>query len=252
MLPDQSLPDKPVTRRLRPELTRLPVLTPARLLVRRVLRALLRLLVWLTLRPAVADVEKIPLDRPFLAVTNHLGDADLVLGLAYSPVQAEIVAKSELYDLPLLGWLMDAYGVIWLHRGQPDRRAVRAVLQAFEQGRAVAIAPEGRESVTGALEEGLNGAAYMALKGEVPIVPIAFTGTENRRVYGSLRRLRRTRVSMVVGDAFDLKTGKDYNPEAGQKRAISQGTREIMLRLAALLPPEYRGVYSAPDNSGPD
>ena len=49
---------------------------------------------------------------------------------------------------------MDWYGIIWLHRGQADRRAIRAALDGFAEGRIIVIAPEGRYSLVGGLEEG--------------------------------------------------------------------------------------------------
>jgi 1-acyl-sn-glycerol-3-phosphate acyltransferase len=154
-------------------------------------------------------------------------------------MQVETLSKAELYDYPVLGKLMDAYGVIWVRRGQPDRRALRAALDGLRQGRFVAIAPEGRESLSGALEQGTEGAAYLALKAGVPVLPLTFTGTENTRIYGNLIRLRRTDVSMTVGEPFRLVELPD------RKRAIELGTQKIMRALAAQLPPEYRGVYAS-------
>jgi 1-acyl-sn-glycerol-3-phosphate acyltransferase len=176
-----------------------------------------------------------------LVVSNHLGDADFVVGTALPPVVTETLAKAELYDYPVLGKVLDAYGVIWVHRGQPDRKALRAALDGLRQGKLVSIAPEGRESVTGALEEGTQGAAYLALKAGVPLLPVTFTGTENARIYGNLKRLRRTDVTMTVGPLFRLDDLPDH------KQAIEQGTQKIMYVLAAQLPPEYRGMYGSPD-----
>ena len=141
------------------------------------------MLVFIWTRAEVVGLENIPPKGPALFVANHLGDADFILGLAYAPTIVEPFAKIELYDIPFLGKVLDAYGIIWVHRGQPDRRALRAVMEAMKKERMVAIAPEGRESLTGALEEGTGGAAYLALKTDAPIIPVTFTGTENKRVY---------------------------------------------------------------------
>jgi 1-acyl-sn-glycerol-3-phosphate acyltransferase len=185
----------------------------------------------------VEGLENFPRQGPALVVVNHLGDADIVLGLAVLPAPIDALAKMEMYDFPIIGKLMAWYGVIWLHRGQPDRRALHAALQGFQEGRLIGIAPEGRESLTGSLEEGTAGAAFLALKGKVPLVPVTFTGTENSRIYGNLKRLRRTPVSLRVGPAFWLETG------ASRAAALREGTEQIMRRLAGQLPPEYRGVY---------
>ncbi|MEW5868781.1 MAG: lysophospholipid acyltransferase family protein [Chloroflexota bacterium] len=229
---------KPRASRVRPELTRLPPLTPGRRLVRRLLHALTRLLVWLFVDARLSGGENYPLQGPVLVVSNHLGDADAIVGVAFSPRLPELLAKTELYDFPILGKLMRAYGVIWIHRGFPDRKALRAALQGLDEQRMVCLAPEGRESLNGALEEGTNGAAYLAFKSKAPVLPVTFTGTENWRIYGNLKRLRRTQVSITVGPPFHLQPADDW------RAAIQQGTRRIMLTLADQLPLEYRGVYA--------
>ena len=182
-------------------------------------------------------MENFPARGPALVVVNHLGDADVVLALACFPTQIDSLAKAELYDFPLIGWLMDAYGVIWIHRGRPDRRALRAALNGLKEGRLVGIAPEGRESMTGALEEGMDGAAYLALEGSVPVLPVTFTGTENNRVYSNLKRLRRTEMTITIGPVFRLEPQKDRH------EAVEAGTRRIMRTLASQLPLEYQGAY---------
>ncbi len=232
-----QIPPKPRSAALRSELTRLPRLTRRRKLLRWILRGIARLLVAVTMKAEVTGLELFPPTGPALVVINHLGDADALLGLSFLPRPVEALAKLELYDLRILGKLLDRFGVIWVHRGNPDRNAIRAALEAFSQGRVVGLAPEGRQSLTGGLEGGTGGAAYLALKADVPIVPVALTHTENNRVYGNLKRFRRTHVTMQVGAPFRL----DQN--GGLRRAVRDGTELIMHRLAALLPEAYRGVY---------
>jgi 1-acyl-sn-glycerol-3-phosphate acyltransferase len=137
-------------------------------------------------------------------------------------------------------------GILWVHRGQPDRRAISAALEAFHRGQRVIIAPEGRESVSGALEEGTDGAAFLALKARVPIVPITLTGTEHRRIENAMKTRRRTPVTLTVGKPFFLSdlTLDGVKGSAGRHVALRAGTRLIMETLARQLPSEYRGVYN--------
>jgi 1-acyl-sn-glycerol-3-phosphate acyltransferase len=230
-------PAKPRAEIYRPELTKLPAHTPWRRFFRYVVKLVCRLLVLVFFKYEVRGLENIPNKGPVLVAVNHLGDSDVILGMAFFPPKVDPMAKMELYFFPLVGWFMEAYGSIWVHRGTADRRAIRTALQGLKQGRFIGLAPEGRESLSGALEEGTGGAAYLALKASVPVIPVTFTGTENRRVFGNLKRFRRTQVSMTVGQLFTL----DDNRE--RKKAITEGTRTIMLALARQLPPEYRGVY---------
>lgn len=234
-----SLIPKPRSETLRPELTRLPVLGFGRRVLRTVLRWLARAVVAIWTRPRIQGLENLPKSGAALLVANHLGDADVIIGLAHAPVRTEPVAKMELRAFPFLGWLMQLYGVIWIHRGLPDRRALQAILQGLSEGRLIAIAPEGRESLTGALEEGTHGAAYLAIKACVPVLPVTFTGSENQRIYGNLLRFRRTEVSMNIGQPFFLENLPD------RRQALERGTDKIMRALAAQLPEEYRGFYNA-------
>ena len=99
------------------------------------------------------------------------------------------------------------------------------------------IAPEGRYTLIGGLEEGRGGAAFLAIKTGAPILPISLTGTQNPRVYSALRKLRRAEVTVRIGKPFILRGQSD------RQAAMREGTKQIMLALAELLPIEYRGEY---------
>jgi len=181
--------------------------------------------------------EHFPQQGPILMVSNHLGDVDGVVGLAFAKMPFDLLGKIELFDFPVVGKLMDWYGTIWVHRGRPDRRALKTALNGLAEGRMIAIAPEGRESLSGALEQATDGAAYIALKADVPILPVVLTGTENSRVYRNLKKFRRTQVTITAGPPIQLK-------RTGNRRIdINEGTQFIMKTLALMLPPEYQGVY---------
>jgi 1-acyl-sn-glycerol-3-phosphate acyltransferase len=218
-------------------------LTFGRRLFRFFLRGLTKLLTFLLLRAKVSGLENFPRRGPAIIVFNHLGDADAVLMLATLPIRspAEGIGKIELNDHWLVGPIFRAYGIIWVHRGQPDRRAIRAALDALAEGRMVSIAPEGRQSVIGGLEDGNDGAAFLALKSGAPIVPVALTGTENPNVYGHLKEWKRAPVTLSVGKPFFIRE----HPQGDRRKTIQDGTRQIMETLARLLPEAYRGNYKS-------
>ncbi len=235
------LPPKPVTQGYWPERTRLPRLSRGLRWRRRLLQAVARTAVRTLTRCEVRGLEHVPAHGPLLLTVNHLGDADALVVLAHLPWQPEVLAAMELYDILPVRWLMNLYGAIWVHRGRPDRRALKAALQALREGRVVALAPEGRQSVTRSLEEGTEGAAFLALKARVPVLPVALTGTEDENVFGHLKRGRRPRVSITFGPPFTLDDLPASGP--GFRAALQEGTERIMLAIARLLPPRYRGVY---------
>jgi 1-acyl-sn-glycerol-3-phosphate acyltransferase len=102
------------------------------------------------------------------------------------------------------------------------------------------MAPEGTRSPTGALIEARPGASYLAARSGAPIVPVAVTGTEDKNVVAHLKRLRRVKVITRIGEPFTL-------PPLGRgdrEVELKKDTDEIMCRIAAMLPLEYRGVYA--------
>lgn len=239
MQDELSSQPKPVSDMWRPELVRLPKLTIWRRAFRRFAHGLLKLVAKICLQVSAEGLEHIPKNGPLLIVINHLGDADTPVLISSLPFMPDALGKIELYDFPILGKLMDWYGVIWLHRGRPDKRALRAALDGLAQGRVIIIAPEGRYSVTGALEQGTDGAAFLAYKSGAPILPIAVIGTENANVYGHMRRLRRAPVRLRVGTLLWLEDSAE-----DRKEALNRGTNQVMAALASLLPEKYRGKYS--------
>lgn len=233
----QSSPPKPITEVWRPDLVTLPNLTPTRRAFRVFMRGLTKLVTFFTMRTSIHGMENFPKHGPAIIVINHLGDADAVLVGASIPTTIDGMGKIELNDDWLVGRIFRAYGVIWVHRGRPDRRALRAALDALAQGRMVGLAPEGRQSLIGGLEEGNEGAAFLAMKSGAPIVPLAMTGTENGNIYGHLKKWKRAPVTLTVGKPFHLKE------QADRQAMLREGTRQIMESLANLLPESYHGNY---------
>lgn len=239
-MPDQpSAPPKPVSEIWRPDLIVLPRLTLARRAFRLFYRFCMKLLVLMLMRASLRGIENIPKKGPALIVGNHTGDVDVVLGAAVIPHSAEWIGKIENRDDHwLVGPVFRAYGFIWIHRGRPDKRALRVALDALAEGRMVVMAPEGRQTLTGGLEGGTDGATFLALKSGAPVVPIAMSGTENNNIYGNMKKWRRANVTVTVGKPFYIRE------QADRRDSIRAGTRQIMEVLARMLPAERRGQYS--------
>jgi 1-acyl-sn-glycerol-3-phosphate acyltransferase len=197
-----------------------------RWLARAVSRALLRL--------SVRGAENVPLTGPLLLTMNHLGGADPVLVVGHAPRPVAVTGKAEILRWPIINAVVAAYGMIPIRRGEPDRAALDRLLQVLSAGQALLIAPEGRESLTGALEPGKGGPAFLALHAGVPILPVAITGTAWKLVLPAWRRLRRPCVTLTFGQPYWLAPGTRRHEAADR----------IMRQIAALLPAEYRGVYA--------
>ena len=201
------------------------------------LHAFANLLMRLISRCEYIGLENIPADPPYILVSNHLAFLDSLLVLSLCPHVSRAFAAAKHKRNPLFAVLLTVMGSVWVRRGTIDRHALQEALDVLRRGEVLGVAPEGTRSPDHTLKKGKVGAAYLATRADVPLVPLAITGTEN--IVHDLLRLRRARVRVVIGKPFRL-------PENGRVRSkkLREYTNLIMYRIAELLPEEYRGVYS--------
>ncbi|MBN1146365.1 MAG: 1-acyl-sn-glycerol-3-phosphate acyltransferase [Anaerolineales bacterium] len=189
-------------------------------------------------------LDQVPTGGPLILVCNHINFLDVPLVFTHlQPRPITGFAKSETWDSPVLRPLFDLWGAIPLKRGEADLGALRKGLQALEQGKIVAISPEGTRSGDGRLRKGLPGVVTLALRSGAPLLPLVYYGGET--FHQNLRRLHRTNFCFNIGRQFRLHP-RDVKITREVRQEI---TDEIMYQLAALLPPEYRGVYADLDRA---
>jgi 1-acyl-sn-glycerol-3-phosphate acyltransferase len=197
----------------------------------------MRLLINLITRQEYFGMENIPAEPPYILVTNHLAAFDPPLLLTMCPHTIRAFAAAKHKGNPIYAFILESMGSIWVQRGEVDRQALRGALDVLKRGEVLGMAPEGtRSRVTQALQKGKTGAAYLASRANVPIVPVGLTGTE--QIKHNLPRLRRTDVQIVVGEPFRLPEGRARGPK------LDEYTDIIMRHIAELLPEKYRGVYA--------
>jgi 1-acyl-sn-glycerol-3-phosphate acyltransferase len=205
------------------------------------LRFLLNLFFRLFTRLEVRGVENLPASGGFIAAANHLGRLDVALVYHLLDRQDVYLMVAEKYKkYTIFRWLVRRMDAIWVDRFGADFSALREMLKRLHRGGVLVIAPEGTRSPTGALLEGRSGGSYLAARSGVPIVPVAVTGTQDALVKAQWRHLRKLYISVRVGQPFTLPPVRGRDREA----ALQGYTDEIMCRIAALLPPDYRGVYA--------
>ena len=130
-------------------------------------------------RPAIRNAEQLGRDRGQVLVSNHQSWFDVFALAAALPVRFSFVGKKELSRIPVLGQAWEKVGHIAIDRS--NRKAAIASLERvdkqFRAGRTIIMFPEGTRSPTGELARFKKGAFVMAIKSQVPVVPVAVTGT---------------------------------------------------------------------------
>lgn len=213
----------------------------------KIVRAVLLLLCRVFVGMRITGLENVPASGGVLVVANHLHNADPVLISIAFPRPLHFMAKKELFDIPVIGWVISHVGTFPVDRGRADRTAIRRAQATLEQGIALGIFPEGTRSRTRRIERVHTGVGMLALRGNAPVLPVAITGSE--RLPGNGARPKRVRddappppflgVRVVIGEPFTLP-----NRDDGRRMSTDEATEFVMRRVAALLPPAYRGIYS--------
>lgn len=190
-------------------------------------------------RFTVTGKQNIPQEGPFIVVANHLSNGDPPAVVAAIPRQLRIMAKRSLFAGPLLTRMWTSMGLYPLDREGRDVKALMWAIHTLKRGESMLLFPEGTRSRTGGLRKAKTGAAYVALKANVPILPVGVTGTE--RISSLLRvPFPFSHVRVNIGPSFRLP-----KPEGPVTQELLETlTEQIMVRIAALLPEEYRGHYS--------
>ena len=188
-------------------------------------------------------VEHVPRDGAFILVANHISLFDpLIVGSTAGQLAGRLVhfmAKQEVRRWPVIGWLATQAGVYFVRRGEGDRAAQRLSLELLASGEAIAVFPEGTRSRDGVLGEPRNGAALLAMRSGVPVLPVSITGS-NRILPRGARLPRRSRVTVRVGEPFLLTRQTSGRID---RQELAAGTERIMRAIAALLPPAQRGRF---------
>lgn len=125
----------------------------------------------------VEGTENIPQKNGFVAVCNHKSNFDPPLVAVALPRKLTFMAKEELFDIKPLGFVIKKLGAFPIKRGSGDLGAIRLTLSLLKDEKNILIFPEGtRCKEKGKLLEGKQGAALIAYKANVPIVPIGING----------------------------------------------------------------------------
>jgi 1-acyl-sn-glycerol-3-phosphate acyltransferase len=186
----------------------------------------------------VEGLENIPPTGGCILATNHLSriDTPFLFIIVNRPDLSALVADKYRFN-PLFALFVEVSDSIWINREIADFQAIRAGLARIRAGGILGIAPEGTRSRIGELIEAKSGVALLAEKANVPVLPVALYGTES--AMQKIRSLQKPKIYARFGPAFTLPPVERADRDA----ALVRNTDEIMCRIAAMLPENYRGFY---------
>jgi 1-acyl-sn-glycerol-3-phosphate acyltransferase len=175
----------------------------------------------------VEGLENVDLSQPAIYAANHSSALDIPALYAGLPFQFRILAKIELFRLPILGWHLRRSGQIAIDRtdARASLRSLSAAAQTIRDGMSLVVFPEGGRCTDGHIQPFLGGTFYAAIKAQAPIVPMV--------IVGAFEALRMNTYVIHPGP-FRLIVGQPI-PTAGlvsrDMEALSNRVREAMREL---------------------
>lgn len=190
-----------------------------------VLRFLFHLLFLTVFRWKVEGEENIPTHGGAIIAPNHISLWDPPLMGAALSRRIHFMAKEELFSYPVFSWIITRLKAFPVKRGAADRNAIRTAVTLLEQGELVGLFPEGTRGKKGVLGPAEPGVLMIAVKANVPIIPVAIIGTDKVGRFP------------ILFPRFIVRFGKPLTVPPGKlsrEETEVQG-RRVMAEIAALL-----------------
>lgn len=208
---------------------------------RKVLRPIFRGLFHLLSSVHICGLEHVPKQGAYLVAINHISLYEAPFIVAFWPTELEAMGAVEVWQRKGQNILARLYYGIQVHRGQYDRQVMEQALAILTSGRPLLIAPEGGRTHRPGLRRAYPGIAYLVERSGVPVVPVGIVGSTDDFLQRALR-FERPKLEMNIGKPLQLPPILAKGEARRQARQLNAD--RVMLAIAALLPPDYRGVYA--------
>jgi 1-acyl-sn-glycerol-3-phosphate acyltransferase len=183
-------------------------------------------------REAVEGAEHIPERGAFILAPVHRSNVDSPLVAGITRRRLRYMGKDTMWKLRPFGWLWSALGAFPVRRGSADREALRRCGEVLAEGEALVVFPEGTRRSGPVVEDLYEGAAYLAIRAQVPIVPVGIAGSEEAMPRAA-RFIKPVKVHVIVGPPIEP-------PPRGPG---GRAPRQAVHKLTQVLQEELQGVF---------
>ena len=183
-------------------------------------------------RETVEGSENVPAHGAFILAPVHRSNIDSPLVAAVTRRRLRYMGKDTMWKLRPFGWLWSALGAFPVHRGHADREALSRCREVLAEGEALVVFPEGTRRSGTVVEDLYEGAAYLSIRAQVPIVPVGIAGSEAAMPRGA-RFIKPVKVHVVVGPPIEA-------PAPGPG---GRAPRQAVHKLTQVLQDELQGLF---------
>jgi 1-acyl-sn-glycerol-3-phosphate acyltransferase len=218
---------------------------PRRRLIRKVMTTLGKALLTLLANVEIHGKERLPKSGPMILAGNHAAVLEAVLMAVYSPGMVEFIGNGDIPFDPNYAFIVKAYGLIPVNRGNLDRQSLKTALSILEQGGILGIFPEGGIWDAGQMGAQI-GAAWLSYRAQVPVIPIGFGGIQDGLQQAF--KFKRPKLVMNVGQVIPPVTVSE--DDISMKASLENSANLILGKIKALVPEEdLRALHRKADES---
>lgn len=182
-------------------------------------------------RVSVEGLEHVPREGAYVLAPVHRSNIDTLVVAAVTTRRLRYMGKSSLWKFAWIGRVLSALGAFPVNRGTADREALRQCIEVIRGGEPLVVFPEGTRQSGPVVQPLFEGAAYVATRTGVPIVPVGIGGSEAAMPKGS-KLLRPVKVHVVVGEP--LHPAPPGPSGRAPRSAVHDLTEQLAERLQAL------------------
>jgi 1-acyl-sn-glycerol-3-phosphate acyltransferase len=193
-----------------------------------VCKFLMRVLFWILGPVSSRGTYRIPKHGPLLILSNHLADVDPIVVQIACPRAVHFMAKSELFEMKLVGRMIRWFQAFPVKRGEPDRAAMRHAIELLKMGEVVSVFPEGQLSEDGELQELKPGIALIVRQAGAPVICCGVRNTNKVMPYGSVApRLSWGKIPVMWGEV------RQFSRESTTEEIMAWATGQLRVLASA-------------------
>lgn len=194
-------------------------------------------------RARVVGKHNIPKSGPFLLAPIHRSNIDTPLAAAVTSRRMRFMGKDSIWKFKPVGWIISSLGAFPVTRGSADREALKRCIAVLQSGEPLVLFPEGTRQSGPVVQPLFDGAAYVAVKAGVPIIPVGIGGSEGVMPKGS-KMIYPRKCVLVVGEPIVATAD-----ETGRipRSAVKDITEQLTIDLQRLFD-EAQRLAGTPNN----
>ena len=180
-------------------------------------------------RMTVSGQENIPRTGPFVLAPVHRSYIDTPIASGCTRRRMRFMGKDSMWKRQPLNWMLSALGAFPVTRGSADREAITRAIQVLKSGEPLVLFPEGERKSGPVVQPLMDGAAYVACKAGVSIIPVGIGGSE--RVMGKgAKFIYPRKLVVLIGKPIPVPASVDGRmPRSAVKEVTTQLHEQLQM-----------------------